>query len=208
MASRREDEDNLSSSFLLNVKKQMRELRLKKKPLLILLVAALAFAVVLCKSSGFLRPISIATTPITATSDVVPHADNSNSKSDVDNGDDDNKESVIIATSTANDSTAILKECRPDDLGGSGCGVGERCMKLSIKTTDNSNDDDGHIVHRQYPSITRKKTNNDFDDDDDDDDDDDEESETWYCQPDSSVSTSTSSSSSTVNVSKVCDSID
>ena len=168
-----------------------------------LLVATSAcIAVVLCNSPGFLRPISIVTTPITATRALVPHVYNS-TKNDDDSGDDNNKGSVIIAASTANDSTAILKECRPDDLGDSGCGVGERCMKLSIKTTDNSNDDDGHIVHRQYPIIPRKKTNNDFDDDDDDD----EESETWYCQPDSSVSTSTSSSS-TVNVSKVCDSID
>ena len=130
MASRREDEDNLSSSFLLIDKKQMRELRLKKKPTLILPVAAssciaiILIAVVLCNSSGFRRPISNSPTRITATSDVVPHAYNSSTKNDVGIGDDNNKGSVIITTSTASDSTAIFKECRPDDLGVSGCGAG------------------------------------------------------------------------------------
>ena len=109
MASRREDEENLSSSFLLIDKKEMRELRLKKKPLLILLVATSAFiAVVFCNSPGFRRPISIATTPITATSDAVPHHYNSNTKNDDDIGDDNNKGSVVIPTSTASNSTAIL----------------------------------------------------------------------------------------------------
>jgi len=200
MTSCREDEENLSSSFLLIDKKQMREFRLKKKQLLILLVAASpCIAVVLCNSSGFRRPISIAATPITATSDVVPHAYNSNTKNDVDIGDDNNKGSVIIATSTTSDSTAIFKECRPDDLGVSGCGAGEQCTKIFTKTTDNNNDDDGHSALRQHPSISKNKTTNDFDDD--------EESETWYCQSDSSVSTSLSSPSP-VNFYEVSDSID
>ena len=131
MASRRD----LSSSFLLIDKKQMRELRLKKKPLLIIILLVVAasacIAVVLCNSSGFLRP---------TTSDAVvsPHAYNNNNNSntknddvDIDIGDDDNDNNnkgsvVLIATtrSTASDSTAIFKECRPDDLGVSGCGAG------------------------------------------------------------------------------------
>ena len=207
MASRREDDENLSSSFMLIDKKQMRECRLEKKPLLILLVATSAcIAVVLCNLPGLLRPISIATTPITATSDVVPHHYNSNTKNDDDIGDDNSKIYVVIATSNASDSTAIFKECRPDDLRVSGCGAGERCMKLSINTTESNNDDDGHIIHRQHPSNRKKKTNNDVDDD--------KESETWYCQSDSSVSatlsssTSSSSTSSPVNFIEVCVLID